>query len=326
MKRGLVRQWLLVMFATVFFLNSASAQGFPERPITLVVPTPPGGVLDTSARKFGVKLTSLLGQPIVVDNRPGAGGTIAAEYVAKARPDGYTMFIGTHGTQAASVAVFKGLRYDPLKDFIPVHGLFEMPNILVAHPSKPYKTAAQFLAYAREQPGKVNVASTGTGSGSHIAAALFQVSAGIKLNHIPYKGSAPALTDLIGGTVDVMFDYPMTSIPQVRDGKLIPLAVTSSKRVPLLPEVPTVAELGFPDAKSTTWVGVFVPANTPDVVVKRISDAFAVIVGDAEMAKEFEQQGMNVLPGLSGARFSQFNQSEVSRMRELVNRAAISPE
>ena len=270
-----------------------------------------------SAKIVGDKL----GQPVVVDNRPGAGGSIGVEAASRQPPDGYTMIYGTQGTQAANLALYKNIRYDPVKDFVPVHAMSETPLILVINPNRPFKTVPELIAYAKANPGKLNFGSAGPGTGTHLTAELFQVATGIKMTHVPYKGSSPALTDLMAGNLDLMFDYPVVVMPFVQAGKLKPLAMTGRARLSVMPEVPTVGELGFPRAESTAWSAVFVPAKTPPEVVKKLGDAIALAIVDPEMLQVTEKFGSVPLKDLRDARLGEFVKTEMVRWREVVQQS-----
>jgi tripartite-type tricarboxylate transporter receptor subunit TctC len=306
--------------ATLATLGAAHAAGetWPTRPITFVVPFTPGGITDNTSRVLAKIVGDKLGQPVVVDNRPGAGGSIGVEAASRQPPDGYTMIYGTQGTQAANLALYKNIRYDPVKDFVPVHAMSETPLILVVNPSRPFKTVPELIAYAKANPGKLNFGSAGPGTGTHLTAELFQVATGIKMTHVPYKGSSPALTDLMGGNLDLMFDYPVVVMPFVKAGKLKPLAVTGKTRLAIAPEIPSVSELGFPKAESTAWSAVFVPARTPPEIVKRLGDAIALAIADPEMQQVTEKFGSVPLKDLRDARLGEFVKSEMVRWREVV--------
>jgi tripartite-type tricarboxylate transporter receptor subunit TctC len=296
----------------------AAGEAWPTRPITFVVPFTPGGITDNTSRVLAKIVGEKLGQPVVVDNRPGAGGSIGVEAASRQPPDGYTMIYGTQGTQAANLALYKNIRYDPVKDFVPVHAMSETPLILVINPSRPYKTVPELIAYAKANPGKLNFGSAGPGTGTHLTAELFQVATGIKMTHVPYKGSSPALTDLMAGNLDLMFDYPVVVMPFVKAGKLKPLAVTGKTRLAIAREIPSVSELGFPKAESTAWSAVFVPAKTPPDIVKKLGDAIAQAIADPEMQQVTEKFGSVPLKDLRDAKLGEFVKSEMIRWREVV--------
>jgi tripartite-type tricarboxylate transporter receptor subunit TctC len=264
---------LATLFAAFLTAPTVSAQDFPNRPITWVVPFTPGGITDTNARIVAEELSRLLGQSVLIDNRGGAGGTVGTEQVARANPDGYTLIYATQGTMAANVSLRKNLPYDPLTSFVPVHLLAETPNVFVAFHGTPFNTVQELIAYAKQHPGKLTYSSSGAGTGTHLVAELFKSVAGVEMLRVPYKGSAPALNDLISGRVDVMFDYPVSVGPHVEAGKLKVLAVTSAARLSTMPNAPTMAELGLREITTESWSGIMVPAGTPAPVVDRLAAA-----------------------------------------------------
>lgn len=299
----------------------ASDGKWPTRPITFVVPFTPGGITDNTSRMLAKILGEKLGQSVIVDNRPGAGGSIGVEAASRQPPDGYTMIYGTQGTQAANLALYKNIRYDPVADFVPVHAMSETPLILVMNPSRPFKTVAGLIDYAKAHPGKLNFGSAGAGTGTHLTAELFQVATGIKMTHVPYKGSSPALNDLMGGSLDVMFDYPVVVMPLIAAGKLTPLAVTSKTRLSISPEIPSMTELGFPKAESTAWSAVFLPARTPPEIAKRLGDAIAEALVMPEMLQLTEKFGSVPLRGMRDAKLGEFVKTEVVRWRDVVQQS-----
>lgn len=299
----------------------AADDTWPTRSITFVVPFTPGGITDNNARVLAKLLGAKLGQPVVVDNRPGAGGSIGVEAASRQPPDGYTMIFGTQGTQAANLALYKNIRYDPVKDFVPVHGLSQTPLILVVNPNRPFKTVPELIAYAKANPGKLNFGSAGVGTGTHLTAELFQVATGTKMTHVPYKGSSPALTDVMGGNLDLMFDYPVVVMPFVQSGKLRPLAVTSKERLAIAPEIPSMDELGLPKAESTAWSAVFLPAKTPPAIAKRLGDAIAQAIVDPEMLQITEKFGSVPFKGLRDEKLGEFVKTEMVRWRDVVQQS-----
>ncbi|MDR6539549.1 tripartite tricarboxylate transporter substrate binding protein [Variovorax soli] len=297
---------------------AGDAEGWPSRPLTFVVPFPPGGITDNTSRLLAQKLGDKLGQQVVVDNRPGAGGSIGVEYAVRQPADGYTLIYGTQGTHAANLALYKNVRYDPVKDFTAVHGLAESPLILVINPNKPFKTVPELVAYARQNPGKLNFGSAGAGTATHLTAELFQSTAGVKMTHVPYKGSSPALTDLIAGNLDLAFDYAAVVLPFVQSGKLKALAVTGKSRLSSAPELPTVGELGYPGAESSAWGAMFVSSKTPAPIVKRLADAMAEVIVNPEVLAATEKFGSVPMRGMRGERLDAFVKSEMTRWREVV--------
>jgi tripartite-type tricarboxylate transporter receptor subunit TctC len=265
MKMKLGRLAVLAVLFT-FWASTAMGQGYPNKPVHVVVPFTAGSATDILARTFGQKLSEMWSQPVVVDNRPGAGGTIGAAVVAKSAPDGYTLLVHS-AAQAYNPSIYPSLPYDTVKDFIDIVPLAGQPNVLVVAPSTGTKTVAELIAQAKQKPGQLNFGSAGTGSGTHINGEKFKLAAGIDVVHIPYKGTPEALTDTIAGRVTYFFSPISAALPFVRDGKLVALAVSTAKRSSALPNVPTVAEAGLPGFDYSLWVGMFATAGTPADVV-----------------------------------------------------------
>ena len=264
---------------------------YPSKPVTIVVPFAAGGTTDILARIIGQALTSELGQPVVVDNRAGAGGNIGGALAAKAPADGYTLFMGTVGTHAINASLYKKMPFDPVKDFAPLTRVANVPNLLVANPAQPYKSVKELIAYAKANPGKVNFGSSGNGSSIHLSGELFKSLAKVDMVHVPYKGSAPAVTDLLGNQIGIMFDNMPSAIQHVRSGKLVPIAVTTAKRSPELPNVPTIAEAGVPGYEATSWFGMFAPTGTPAPVLAKLNTALVKVLNQAEVKKKINEQG-----------------------------------
>ncbi|MDF1486558.1 tripartite tricarboxylate transporter substrate binding protein [Ramlibacter sp. H39-3-26] len=259
---------------------------YPSKPITLVVPFPPGGPADNNARLIARKLGVALGQPIVIENKPGASASIGTEYVARAQPDGYTLLQGTLGTHAINLATMPELRYDPVRDFAPLATTCATTYVLLANPNKPYSNLQELITFSRQHPGAVNMAlSGGPGTVNALAGELLQKTAGIQWTAVAYKGNAPALQDLLAGTVDVMLGFPGESLQHVKAGKLRALTVTYGSRLSDYPDVPTVAEAGYKGAEMTAWFGLFAPAKTPKAIVDKLIDELGKVVGDPEMQR-----------------------------------------
>ena len=269
----------------------AAAQAYPTKPITIVVPFSAGGTTDILARLVGQYLTTELGQPVVVDNKAGAGGNIGGALAAKAPADGYTLFMGTVGTHAINAALYKKMPFDHVKDFAPLSRVANVPNLLVAHPSQPFKTVPEMIAYAKANPGKINFGSPGNGASPHLSGELFKSMAKVELTHIPYKGSAPAVSDLLGNQIAIMFDNMPSVIPHVRSGKLRAIAISTAKRSPELPDVPTIAEAGVPGYEAVSWFGLFAPAATPKPVLDKLSTALSKVLANPEVQKKISAQG-----------------------------------
>lgn len=309
--------------ALVLLACAAAAQvPFPTRPITLVVPYPPGGSADILARLVGKQLGHRLGQVVIVENKGGAGTEIGAKAVADAAPNGYTLLLGTVSSQAIHPAMTR-VGYDPIRDFVTVSPLASIPFVLVANPAAPMHSFAELIAQARAAPGTVAYASAGTGTSNHLAGEMLASAAGIKLLHVPYRGSAPALADVLADHVPLMFDLQSTAVPNIRSGKLRALAVTSTQRSPLLPGVPTVSESGLPGYEVSAWFGVFAPAGTPQPVVDTLSTACAAILRSPEMQKHLHDLGAD--PDLrSREAFDVYVHSEVTRYAGLIHRLGLS--
>ncbi|WP_119966592.1 tripartite tricarboxylate transporter substrate binding protein [Simplicispira lacusdiani] len=302
---------------------AASAQNYPTKPITIVVPFAAGGTTDILARLVGQYLSTELGQPVVVENKAGAGGNIGAAFAAKAPADGHTLFMGTVGTHAINASLYKKLPYDPIKDFAPLTRVAMVPNLLVAHPSQPFKTVQEMIAYAKANPGKINFGSPGNGASPHLSGELFKSMAKVDMVHVPYKGSAPAVSDLLGGQISIMFDNLPSVIPHVRSGKLRAIAISTAKRSADLPDVPTIAEAGVPGYEATSWFGMFAPAATPAPVLAKISAALSKVLANAEVKKKIDDQGgepANETP----AQFADFIQKETQKWGKVVKESGAS--
>ncbi|MFI4888155.1 MAG: Bug family tripartite tricarboxylate transporter substrate binding protein [Burkholderiales bacterium] len=272
----------------------ALAQGaasYPAKPIRLVVPFPAGGTTDILARAVAQKLSEAWGQQVIVDNRPGAGGNIGSDLVAKSAPDGYTLLMGTVGTHAINPSLYAKMPYDHVKDFAPVILVAGVPNVLVVNPSLPVHSVQELIAYAKANPGKLNFASSGNGTSIHLSGELFKTMTGVQMTHIPYKGSAPALTDLVGGQVQLMFDNLPSSLPFIKAGRLRALAVTSGTRAAALPDLPTLAESGLAGFEASSWFGVLAPAGTPRDIVAKLNGAIATWLASPEAREKLSSQG-----------------------------------
>jgi tripartite-type tricarboxylate transporter receptor subunit TctC len=261
----------LVVLAAFAFALPAAAQDFPSKPLRLICAFPPGGPVDVTSRAIARELGKQLGQPVVVENKPGAGGNIGAEAAAHAAPDGYTLFITWNALHAVSPLLYTKLNYDPNKDLAPVTKLVSFREVLVVHPDLPVKSVSELVALAKANPGKLTFASPGSGTVSHMAGTMFSEKIGVPLVHVPYKGSAPALTDMVAGRVTMMFDHIPSVLPQIKAGKLRALATTGRQRDPQLPELPTVEEAGVPGFETGVWFGLSVPAGTPKPVISRLN-------------------------------------------------------
>ena len=303
----------------------ACAQSYPARPIRLIVPFPPGGGNDTVARAIAQEASPALGQSIVVDNRPGAGGIIGASEAARAPADGYTLFLGGVGSHAVNPNLHSKLPYDAVKDFAPITLVASAPSVLVVHPSVPVHTIAEFAAYARANPGKLNYASNGNGSSSHMAAVLYETNAGVKMTHVPYKGLGPALTDLMSGRIELMFNSIVAILPHIQAGKLRALGVTSKQRSSLLPDVPTIAESGWPQYEAGSWYGILAPAGTPPAIIDRLHREIVKSLKDPEVQKRLAGEGADVI-GSTPQEFSAHIKSELGRMGQAIKAAGLKLE
>ena len=298
----------------------ASAQGaasYPIKPIKIVVPFPPGGATDIMARAIGFELQKALGQSVIIENKPGAGGNSGADLVAKSPADGYTLVMGTVGTHAINMSLYAKMPYDAVKDFEPVVLVAGVPNLLVVHPAVNAKTVSELTALAKAQPGKLNVASSGNGTSIHLSAELYKQMAGVDILHVPYKGSSPAVADLLGGQVQMMFDNMPVSLPHVKAGKLRALAVTSMKRSPALPDVPTMDEEGLKGFDATSWFGLLAPAGTPKDIVAKLNAASVKALASPEMRERLAAQGADPV-GNSPEQFAAFIKSEIDKWAKIV--------
>jgi tripartite-type tricarboxylate transporter receptor subunit TctC len=313
-------------FACLLAVQLATAQGFPNRAVKIVVPYPPGGIGDTVTRALAQGMAEQMGQAFVIDNKPGASQMIGAELVAKAQPDGYTLFLGSVTSLAINVNSQKKMSYDPARDFAPVSMAFFSPLYLVVNPAVPATSVRELIALARAQPGKLTFASIGQGGSIHLAGELFRSMAGLDMTHVPYKGSAPALTDVVGGQVSLMFDAGVSALPQVRAGKLRGLAVTSAKRSSSAPDLPTVAEAGnLPGYEATIWFGLVAPAGTPREVVLRLSQEFAKVARQQALRERFAPQGVE-LASTTPEEFADIIRTEIPKWGKVLRDANVAPE
>ena len=304
------------------FAGSAGAASWPERPITLIVPFPAGGGTDTFARPLAQQLTMQLGQSVVIDNKGGAGGTVGAGVAAKARPDGYTFFMGG-AHHALAPSLYKSLNYNIQKDFVPVALVAQPPQVVVINATKlPVKTLQEFIAYAKQHPGDVNFGTAGKGSTHHLAGELFAMQTGIKLVDVPYQGAGPMLTALIGGQVDLAFYGLGSSSGHIRSGAIKPLAVAAEQRSPSLPDVPTAAEAGVPNYVVSTWYAIWAPAGTPQEAVDRMTAEITKALNTPKIKETWESNGTSV-PTLTGPAFGKFVDSEVTRWAKVVSDSGV---
>jgi tripartite-type tricarboxylate transporter receptor subunit TctC len=290
---------------------------WPSKPITYVVPFPAGGTTDTLARIIGQKLSGTLGQPVIVDNRPGAGGNLGSDFVAKAVPDGYTILGGTISSHAINVSLYPKLPYDPLKNFAPITLIGTNPLVLVVPKDSPAKTVKDLVAEAKAKPGSLTFASAGNGTSQHLAVELLKSLAQVDIVHVPYKGSAPAIQDVMGGQVSAMFDTTVVAGPQIKGGKVKALGVTSAKRVKGWDTIPTIAESGVPGYEIVSWQGIFAPAGTPPQIIKRLNDEVVKILRMPDIVERLESLGVEPV-GNSPEAFAAFQKTEISRWAKVV--------
>ncbi len=295
----------------------AGAQTFPAKSIRLICPFPPAGAVDIASRAIANELSKLLGQAVTVDNRPGAGGNIGGAEAARATPDGYTLFMTTSGIQAINPALYSKMPFDPNKDLVPVVALVALNNVLVLHPSVKANSVAEVIAMAKAEPGKVNYASSGNGTSIHMSGEMFKHMTRVDMLHIPYKGSAPAVTDLLSGQVMMMFDNIPSALPHVRAGKLKALATTGAKRDPLLPDVPTMAEAGVAGYESGVWFGLAAPAGTPREVINRLNAETIRGAKSADFVKRMTDLGYSIITG-TPEQMAEMNRAEITRWGPIV--------
>ena len=305
-------------------VNSALAQQYPNRPVRVLVPSTPGGSVDTLARTIGPKLSERWGQQFIVENRAGASGTIAGELTAKAPPDGYLLLLGTISSLATNVVLQKKLPYDPVKDFAPVSLVATQNLMLVVHPSVPAKTVSELVRFAKSQPGKLSFASAGNGTGSHLSGELFKQVAGVDILHIPYKGVQPAMVDVISGQVAINFPSILSAMPHVRSGRVRALAVTGAKRTRAAPEMPTMQEAGVKNYESMTWYAIVAPAGTPQDIVTKLSAEVAAILKQPDTYERLAREGADPV-GSTPQEFGRFMQSEIEKWRKVIRVAGIAP-
>ncbi|WP_128000801.1 Bug family tripartite tricarboxylate transporter substrate binding protein [Piscinibacter defluvii] len=308
---------LALALAAVTFGCAAQAQSWPTKPIRIVVPFPPGGGTDIIARETSQRVAKATGWTFVIDNKPGAGGNLGVDSVAKAPPDGYTLVLGQSSNLAINPTLYTKLPYDPQKDLLPIVLVANAPLVMVTGMTTPYKTLADAVNAAKAKPGQINFASPGNGTVAHLTSELFQKAAGVKTQHVPYKGAAQALTDVVSGTVDLYMSSVPTLLAQIRQGKLRPLAVTSAKRVDDLPNVPTIGESGYPGFDAVTWFGLLAPAGTPKDVVARLNAEFNKVLKEPETAKRLGDEGADAAGG-TPEQFAALIRDEIPRWGKVV--------
>ncbi|MBI4191837.1 MAG: tripartite tricarboxylate transporter substrate binding protein [Betaproteobacteria bacterium] len=321
------RWWVAAAMACMaaLYCTQGLAQSYPNRPIRYIVPFAPGGSADTLARTTGQKLSESLGQQVVVDNRSGAGGNIGMEIVARAAPDGHTIVLGYIANLGIGPSLYARLPFDPVKDYAPITQLATSPNILVAHPSVPAKSFQDLIAYAKANPKKINYASASVASIGHLTGALLNAAAGIDMQHVAYKGSSQAVIDLLAGQVQVMVSGMLSVTPHIKVGKLRPLAVTGARRSPAVPEVPTIAESGFPGFEATAWYGVLAPAGTPKPIVTRLHDEMVRALQLPDIRDRFNNVGFELV-GSTPEAFGAYIKTEIKKWAKVVKASGAKPE
>ena len=323
--RSLTVALLAVTYASLQALPVSYAQSaYPSKVVTLVVPAAAGGTTDIAARMIAEPLTKALGQQVIVDNKPGGNGTIATTFVARAKPDGHTLLMQYSGYHVITPAIVKQT-WDPIKDFVPVANVLSAPQVIVARADLPVKTLADLVAYAKANPGKLTYASSGNGSLQHVTGEVLNQMAGIDMTHVPYKGTGPALTDLLGGSVDLTFTTAPPLIAHIKAGKLRPLAVTGKQRLASLPDVPTAAEAGFPKLEIDSWFAVYAPAETPPPIVDKLTGEIAKIMQSDAFKRKAEEQGAEA-KYMNPKQLAAFTQSELERWSQVVKKANIKPD
>ncbi len=290
---------------------------YPSKPLRLVVPFPAGGAVDIMARDLGQRLTEAWRQQVVIDNRGGANGAIGSELVAKSKPDGYSLLMGSAGTHAINPGMYSKLPYDAVKDFIAVTLVANLTNVLVIHPSLPAKTVKEFIAFAKSKPGALTYASSGNGSSQHLSTELFKSMTGTDLTHVQYKGAGPALTDVIGGQISLTITAMSATLPYIQSGRLRALGVTTARRSPTLPQVPTIADAGVPGYESNNWVGVFAPAGTPADIVSKLGTEITRIQATPEMKSRLDTLGAEFAPN-TPEQFSAFQRTEIAKWSKVI--------
>ncbi len=324
MKRKLVKKWLAILLGTLALAPLAMAQTYPARTIRIVVPFAVAGIADTFARVIGQKLGESWGQPVVVENRVGAGGNIGADLVAKAPPDGYTLVMGNIGTHAVNPYLIRNTPFDPLKDFVPIAHVLDAEGLLVVHPSVRAATVAEVISLAKSEPGKLSYASGGMGTTSHLAGELFKSMAKVDVVHVPYKGNSPAITDLLGGQTQMIFATMPTVLPQVKAGRLRAIAVLGAERASALPDIPTIAET-LPGFAVSNWIGLFAPAGTAPEIVARLNAEVQKIMQQPDVQKRLESEGARFIPTTPES-FAAFQKGEAAKWAKAIRDAGIKAE
>jgi tripartite-type tricarboxylate transporter receptor subunit TctC len=303
----------------------SQAAGYPNRPVKIIVAFPPGQATDQAARAIAQRLSETMGQQFVVENRPGAASIIGSEAAARAPNDGYTLFMGSSGSLAVNPGIYAKLPYDPIKDFVPISLALKVPFFLVVNPSMPVNSVSELIAYLKANPGKVNFGSAGNGASNHLSAEFFKTAAGVNMVHVPYKGSPPAVTDLLGGQISVMFETGPLTMPHVKSGKLKALAVGSAQRSTALPDLVTIAESGFPGFETVGWAGLLAPAGTPREIVTRLNAEVVRILASPELKERFVAMGAELVSSTPEA-FDAYIKAEIAKWGKVIQGVGIKPE
>jgi tripartite-type tricarboxylate transporter receptor subunit TctC len=317
-----MKRWLLALATAGLAISGAFAQEFPSRPVRIVVPWPPSGNVDITARTVAPAFADALGQQVIVENRAGAAGTIGSAAVVKSPADGYTLLLGSSGTITSGPAVFKNLSYDPLKDLTPIGPIQSVPIVLTAAPKTPVSNYQEFVALANSKPGQLSIASAGSGSSNHLAIELLMQQAKLKLLHVPYKGSGPAITDLLGSQVETMMDQLTASIEHIRNGRLKALAISSKTRSPLLPNVPTLDELGVTGYEASTFTGIFAPAGIPAAAADKLQGALRRALANNAVRERYRSMGVEVMD-MTPAEFSAYVRADYEKWRQIAREGNI---
>jgi tripartite-type tricarboxylate transporter receptor subunit TctC len=310
------------LLLSIAFMSDGVCQDYPAKPIQFIVAFPAGGGVDILARAIGQKLSEAWSVPVIIDNRPGAGGNIGTQIAAKAAADGYTITLGSLGTHAVNVSLFKNLPYHPINDFAPVILVSAQPNLLAVHPSLPVRTVGELIRLAKAEPGQLNYASSGNGGPPHLAAELFKAMVNVKLVHVPYKGGPAATTSVVSGETSLTFGTMLNTLPPIRSGRLRGIAVTAAKRSAAVPNLPTVAEAGFAGYEATAWYGVFAPAATPPDVIAKLNGAISLILSDAELKRRLTDEGAELIGGLP-ERLRDHVRREIDKWAKVVKEAGV---
>ncbi len=320
-----MKQSLMMIGVSLALVGTSAAQNYPNRPIRFVSPYAPGGGTDILARALGQKLSESLGSSVIIDNRPGGGGIIGTEAVVKAPPDGYTILLGSTGPLTVNPSLYKKLPYDTLRDLAPITLISIVPSVLAVHPSLPVKSVKELIAYAKAHPGELSFSSSGNGGSGHLAGEMFNVMAGVKMVHIPYRGTGPATIALVAGEVPLSFGNMLSMLPHVKSGRLRALAVTSVKRSPAAPELPTVAEAGVSHYEAGPWYGVLAPAGTPKDIIARLNSELVKVLRQPDMREKLQQEGGEAV-GSSPEQFTEHIKAELVRWAKIIKEANVRPD